>query len=1016
MLLTFDRHERQRAARPNDAVGVAPYTDLANGLASDLEPLFTGALPIPVQKARLTRIGGRCPIHGTLLEFDPFAPHDHVCLQCHKPYRGREHDDWWAMGAQLWTIERAVHAGTLYIVRGEVRHANLAATILRTYADRYSTWPNTDNVLGPSRLFFSTYLESLWLLNVCHAVALLEICFDGWGAHDRTNIRDNVIKPALELIAGFPEGRSNRQVWNEVAILSALRLLGDDRQLRGRLRAPDGLCALIKHGLLPDGTWYEGENYHLFAHRGLWYGVELMRAMEEPLDATLNEKYSAGFVAPFLGVLPDDTFPSRRDSQYGSSIRQWRTAEWCELGWAHSEDPRLAGLLARMYQEPTGAAGAPEHGAAQTARARSTADAERNYPPTPLTRADLSWRALLMASTKTLPLETWNPGSVFLPAQGLAIIRRDHGRTYAALEGGQLGGGHGHPDQLALTLQTGAERWLQDPGTGSYVSPDLHWYRSTLAHNAPCIDNASQRPVAAAPIAYCDSGGFGWIVKRVEGIAEGVSVTRSIVVADGYLIDVVEWTSADDATHTLSLPIAGVADVLNDRAARWVRVEISPSDVDASPASPVGFMSEIMEMTIDATIALVVQPDFVRRANSANDAPAYARVWYDANVPVTLQKAIVPGAPGFDKTQQHRIVTIAPSGRIVGVWCWPAHGVVTPAIASVSLSPHSLEALCTITHVLEVHTHTIRSDGWHIECTPWVCEPTLFSNVAGSNLAKCEPAHPGTAVSENMPIPRAVHLPYLSPSEIAATTPSGNGDKDRSSTQLLDTHRWFPVPRIDQHEIPRQPGEAIPGAFKMQLGATHYVQTEPSWHDAGEPTADIQMAVTRDEFVVDIVARTGLPSVRAIAQENPLDNERSAVNCDGLQWYMASGPPSSPEKAQGHRSQRNHDWLSAGIHVPVILPSSATTGYSEPLVPNSVRPTSQWRLVPDGWAMRLTWPRSTLPLSPNGTLLWELVVNECVEGRERRRGQLVFSGGGGFGYLAGDRRPIDASVILQFDP
>ena len=37
-------------------------------------------------------------------------------------------------------------------------------------------------------------------------------------------------------------------------------------------------------------------------------------------------------------------------------------------------------------------------------------------------------------------------------------------------------------------LVVGDERILDDPGTGSYVDPTLHWYRSSLAHNAPFFD------------------------------------------------------------------------------------------------------------------------------------------------------------------------------------------------------------------------------------------------------------------------------------------------------------------------------------------------------------------------------------------------------------------------------------------------------------------------------------------------------------------------------------------------
>ena len=37
----------------------------------------------------------------------------------------------------------------------------------------YLEYPNRDNVLGPSRLFFSTYLESIWIGNYLAAAMLL---------------------------------------------------------------------------------------------------------------------------------------------------------------------------------------------------------------------------------------------------------------------------------------------------------------------------------------------------------------------------------------------------------------------------------------------------------------------------------------------------------------------------------------------------------------------------------------------------------------------------------------------------------------------------------------------------------------------------------------------------------------------------------------------------------------------------------------------------------------------------
>ena len=56
---------------------------------------------------------------------------------------------------------------TRHVARSRVRFCCATARCIRSY-------PNRDNVLGPTRLFFSTYLESIWLLQICVTADLLE--------------------------------------------------------------------------------------------------------------------------------------------------------------------------------------------------------------------------------------------------------------------------------------------------------------------------------------------------------------------------------------------------------------------------------------------------------------------------------------------------------------------------------------------------------------------------------------------------------------------------------------------------------------------------------------------------------------------------------------------------------------------------------------------------------------------------------------------------------------------------
>ncbi len=461
--LSLEAPERRRVAVRG------PLSPLAASLRRDLQPLFDIGFEIPRQKALLSREGGRCPRDGVPLEFDPYRPHEHRCPVCGESFSGERQYLAWVMWYQLWLAERSVHAAALHALTGEAVLADLARSILAGYADAYLDYPNRDNVLGPGRPFFSTYLESIWLIQLCIATDLLEM---SGGAQSLGGVvRERIVAPSSAIIASFDEGSSNRQVWNDAALLAAGRLLDDRTMVEGAVNGPWGVKAHIERGLLSDGSWYEGENYHFFAHRGLWYGVTMAERAGMEIPTPLRDRFQEGFAAPLATVLPDFTFPSRRDSQYRISLRQWRFAESCELGLSRAPDVRHATALHSLYAP--GAASARD-----TGRWRSTAESERNEPASALSRADLGWRSLLFAreQASTPSMEDLAlPRSALMEGQGIAVLRRHGGSLYTALDYGQSGGGHGHPDRLNVLLMHGDERWLDDMGTGSYVDPSLHW-------------------------------------------------------------------------------------------------------------------------------------------------------------------------------------------------------------------------------------------------------------------------------------------------------------------------------------------------------------------------------------------------------------------------------------------------------------------------------------------------------------------------------------------------------------
>jgi hypothetical protein len=660
------------------AVAANPLRGLASSLARDLEPLLSRELYFPPTKALLSRDGGRCARDGVLLDFDPFQPHEHRCPTCGEIYRGELHDRFWTYWYQLWLAERAVHAAALTRLQVDDRFSQLAISILEGYIERYQTYPNVDNVLGPTRLFFSTYLESIWLLQICIATNLLDATHPALTAR----VRDAIIEPSRAIIAEYDEGGSNRQVWNDAALLAAGRMLDDPRAVETAVFGPSGIVSHLNGGLLADGTWYEGENYHLFAHRGLWYGVTMAEQAGLQIPAPLLDRFQRGFATPFATALPDLTFPSRRDSQYAVSLRQWRVAEHCELGFARRADPELSRAIRRLYENDM-----PER---DTGRSRSSADIEKNGPPSALSRSDLGWRALLCALPELPDLETGGPRSVLLESQGLAVFRRNEGRTYVALDYGQSGGGHGHPDRLNLLLVDGDTRWLDDVGTGSYVDPSLHWYRSTLAHNAPLVDGVSQIRTNGQLDAYDERGAAGWIVVCGDGIAPGAFFLRTVIVMPEYIIDELLWSH--DASATVDLPIH--ADIkLHD-------IPAAEPDIlhgGAGLEDGFNFLHDMSRQAIPAH-----EP--VRGEAAAADGKVLS-VWAVSDQPTDWWRATSLGPPGQGERAFRLLRSTSADGCYRFVMTW------SDAVANVSFGDETRVTMRDGT----IHAHQSVRDEWRIE-------------------------------------------------------------------------------------------------------------------------------------------------------------------------------------------------------------------------------------------------------------------------------------------------------------
>ena len=924
------------AARRQEIARSADLGALLAHLTARAAPLLERLPPIPTVKALLSADGGVCPDDGAALVFDPWSPHEHRCPRCGTTWSGERHDRHWARFQHLWVAERAVHLATLGALADNAAAAGRASEILRAYARSYWTYPNRDNVLGPSRLFFSTYLESIWILNYLAAAVLLRASgrLDDATAQGVGQVADE----AANLIGEFDEGFSNHQTWNDAA-LAAIAVWFEDEELAARaIESPTGLLAHLSRGFGRDGLWYEGENYHLFALRGFLTGAAWARAAgvdvgEEPALGRLE----AALLAPALTALPDFTFPARKDSRFGVSLAQPMYLELWEVGLRYvgsgetlkdsltvaAEGKReLESSLHALYGVP------PIQLEVFDSYLHDAPSDPLPRPPgsplgSPVSRGRLSWWALLhMLPELPSDVSPWTPRSVLLESQGLAVLRA--GERYVSLECGQLGGGHGHPDRLHLTLHADGVHWLPDFGTGSYVARDLFWYRSTRAHNAPRLDGGTGESGDATCETFDAPGDWAWTRGRYG------AVTRTVVAGPAYVLDVVELASREE--HLLELPwhFQGRSDVTTP--GRWEDGELAGE-----------FVTHVERFVPHAGVPVVVQVVADSRQLSALFL-----------LEGELLRAEGPGLPGRGTRAPFYVVRAR--GR---------------AVRLVTV----LEPMAEAAHVLGVR---VKGGVIEVETTSGVDRHTpsaaaweIASGATRLRLAGARDPEP--------PFQPLVQLDPPKPAVAAALrvdrTPPLDGTCDGfDASEPL---------RLDLEDQYRRSEEPYSGP--EDFSAVAYA----GWDDAALYLA---VEVTKPDLCV-----------RAPPGDAPplrLDNEPDDIHSDGLQVYLRH-----PETSD-----------VAGF---LVVPEGRDSGSvrvrgagDRPGVPGSVR--GAWRRTQQGYRVTIAvaWPEWH-HAHVGGQVGFDLIINEMLPGRERRAGQLVWSGGNGWVWLRGDRQDPERFGILE---
>jgi hypothetical protein len=481
------------------------------------------------------------------------------------------------------------------------------------------------------------------------------------------------------------------------------------------------------------------------------------------------------------------------------------------------------------------------------------------------------------------------------------------------MECGLYGGGHGHPDRLHLTLHAGGVHWLADPGTGTYVSRDLFWYRSTLAHNAPRLDGRSQIEGDARAEMFDDRGRWAWVRGKFNGF------TRTAVAGPGQLVDVVEFAAEEEHSVDLAWHPAGGLVVVT--RGRW-----APEDLGE-------------EFVTDAERFVPVDPGPVHCRARLGDREL--DLWFDGAG--ELFRAHAPGRPG--EAGPRPFLLRRARGRFVRLATVLRWG--GPPVSAVRFAQS--EIIVDAAEAPVVHHPT--SEGWEVQ-----------EGEARTALKGLRRQLPGLVLDVAVPgQERYRFTPPVATAWHAAVPPPLDGSADAfAGTPLMLDHE-------DQY---RRSEEPYPGPEEFSARASL------AWDERA-------LYVAVDVTHTDPVFRP------AGAGALLLDNEPDLIHVDGIQLHLRL-----PDG-------RTFGWVvapdAAGIGIQVS-PVEGTAATAEQV-------TGGWRRTREGYGLTMAftipgWP----PDRTDGPVGLDLQVNEMRPGRLRRAGQLVWTGGGGWVYLRGDRQ------------
>ena len=478
------------------------FADARDGLRRRAGALLAVELEPPDEPAGLYH-NYFCPDHAAELRFDPSTPHAHVCPVDGRVWSGSPFDEAWRFGANHLLAHGALQAALLWRLDGDARAADRAAAVLTGYARRYPGYPlgtHTSRGGGRGKATYQSLDEANIVVPLARAYDLLR---ERLPPRDRDLIEGDLLKPAACHIRAqrFHEVH-NIECWHHAALAAVGTAVGDDALVDEAIDGAFGFWRLLRDGLA-DGLWWEcSSSYHFYAAHALTTLAAAVASARPECARAAELRHM--YAAPLAISMPDGRLPATNDCWFFSSLR----GDVC-----HGVPPARA-----LYEVAAGWFGDPSFHAVLVENYRSQPRDSMEallYGPDEVQAAadEAGWRHGGTGDRQRLPAGHRPDRAARAPR-----ARARPSRAVALLKHGPSGGGHGHPDKLALSLYAAGEPVSPDLGSPGYGVP-LHrsWYRQSFSHNTVILDRRSQPPARGEMLRFeCPPGGPDQVLARVR--------------------------------------------------------------------------------------------------------------------------------------------------------------------------------------------------------------------------------------------------------------------------------------------------------------------------------------------------------------------------------------------------------------------------------------------------------------------------------------------------------------------